>query len=141
MKFSLFCSVILSVVCIVDIARADTRRWLPPQTMRIHLNCNFFCYYVYGGSKEELGKCMKECEAANGRTEKEVLEEARNIDYDCNLMPDWMIKPPHLTNMNKITYGQAAIESSKPDLSSIPTKHWHALFLKCQAEESKKYED
>jgi len=49
---------------------------------------------------------MKECQAANGKTLKEVREEIQNIDYDCHLMTD---------------------------LSSIPTKHWLALHLQCVA--------
>merc|ERR1711962_1355819 len=106
MKFSLFCSVILVAVCFVDNASADVL----PSLKRHSLNCNFFCWYFYGigGSKEEQRKCMKECQAANNRPEEELIEEARKIDYDCNLYP--------------------------ADLSSVPTKHWPAFYKKCTAE-------
>merc|ERR1711962_279132 len=109
MKFSLFCSVILVVVCIVD-SFTISRVYRPPP---LQLNCRVGCEIYYRGPKEDLGKCIKECEAANNRTGEEVEEEAQNIDYDCNLFPDF---------------------------SSIPTKHWHAFILKCSVEESKKKE-
>merc|ERR1719447_2620692 len=108
MKFGLFCSVILvAVCCIVDNASGDT---LPPPPLRYILNCKRDCDLYYGGSKEEFGNCMKVCEAGNDRTPREVEEESHNIDYDCNLFPDF---------------------------DSIPTKHWHAFALTCQIEVSK----
>merc|ERR1711962_815632 len=87
-----------------------SRVYRPPP---LQLDCGVGCEIYYGGPKEDLGKYIKECEAANNRTGEEVEEEAQNIDYDCNLFPDF---------------------------SSIPTKHWHAFILKCSVEESKKKE-